>query len=195
MRTVTHATGSIALTMKYTIGSMIDLQPLYADMPLVKCTDIDGNEYNRRMNLIDVLKSNDEKGIDCTYKSAAILSRHGELWRRYYGYDPMPMYEPLDLIRAIYQPEDFFRLKYDVISTISEGSRRDVESESDIFLAELEARKNAEKPEIINIAQYYMIGNLAGLTAKETYLECPGVLLDIAETKSNSLKKERGVID
>ena len=193
-RLVIHICGDYILKMAYTVGAVMDLYPLYADLPDVKVVGKFGNEYMRPAQLIDALQAPESTGIDATIRTACILAEHGMLRGQYYGFGSDTVPSILEILKVTKTTENFLALKGAILTAITEGSRRDIKEEgTDIFAAELNAKESALKRERPTIAKYYTAGKLAGLTAIETYTEFVGVIADIIEIQPKRKEKSKDI--
>ena len=92
--------------------------------------------------MLSAISAGGKAGFDAHCKAVALLAEQGELVRRYMGYEPRLIIEERD-IRAIMTPADVGDLTQRVISAVTLGYRRDVESHEDVDLGliELEQKK------------------------------------------------------
>ncbi|GHU92942.1 hypothetical protein FACS1894208_01220 [Clostridia bacterium] len=142
--------------------------------------------YGGTDKLMQMLCAHTSECIAALFDMFVTLCEHGELARRYLGYEHAPIPQTSEIIERA-TLDDTFTLRNAVIETIGRGFTREITDENeeiDIGLAEL----NKSKDNKIRRANYVRIGVVLGLSIRETMLETPGALLDLLELKV----RERG---
>jgi hypothetical protein len=95
-------------------------------------------------DLAGTLDGRVSKGYDATCEVAALLAEQGELVRRYYGHDPLPVVKA-DEIKLMLQPSRVAELAGAIFSAIELGYGRELDEgsddEVDIGLMELAQKK------------------------------------------------------
>lgn len=151
--------------------------------------EINGQEYHLLFNGETYFKLRDVDNLmtairddyDTFCRVAALMSEHGELYRRYKGYDPGEALDK-DELRLTLNPIEAVELRKAIIAGINAAFTREVKGkkvERDIGLEKI--KKKTGQDTGLSRARYLRMGTVSGLNEKETFLLYPGMIFDMWE--------------
>lgn len=101
------------------------------------------DEFEGPTEVLEAISADTRDGFTTTCKAIALLAEQGELARRFYGYDPVPILTAEE-IEGITTPADITAMKLAIPTAIAVGYGREVDTENDevdIGLMELNQKK------------------------------------------------------